>query len=520
MSTGDENDLENGSGSTVETAGDLSNLIPKRKLDLEVEISDVGPCKKHVKVAIARDEIDRQFNESLGTMKKEAAVPGFRPGRAPRQLIEKRFRKQVAEQVKSSLLMSALEQLDEDHKLNPITQPNLDLEAIQIPDNGPMRFEIEVEVRPDFKLPDFKSLTVKKPIRTVTDADVEAQYKSFLERYAQLVPKTSGGAEIGDFLTADLRFHLDGNTLNEAKEIQFRLQPELRFQDGIVPDIGTTLLGIKPEESRETEAKIGLNSADPVLRGNTIRVTFTVLDLKQLRLPEVDAAFLNRIGFESKEELESALRDILVRRFAAAQRQAIRAEILTQLASQTPFDLPADLVSRQEKSTVRKLVSQLKEEGLTESGIRARESEIRSNAHETTLRTLKEFFILSKIADAEEIKVEEEDLEQEIEAIALRTGESVRRVRSRVEKEGLADALASDIIEKKTIDRILEFVTFEEVPLADQIGVETLDQSVGPVIDDSEEGVASAPTETVAEAESVASSEETAANAEVKSSPS
>ena len=356
MSTGDENDLENGSGSTVETAGDLSNLIPKRKLDLEVEISDVGPCKKHVKVAIARDEIDRQFNESLGTMKKEAAVPGFRPGRAPRQLIEKRFRKQVAEQVKSSLLMSALEQLDEDHKLNPITQPNLDLEAIQIPDNGPMRFEIEVEVRPDFKLPDFKSLTVKKPIRTVTDADVEAQYKSFLERYAQLVPKTSGGAEIGDFLTADLRFHLDGNTLNEAKEIQFRLQPELRFQDGIVPDIGTTLLGIKPEESRETEAKIGLNSADPVLRGNTIRVTFTVLDLKQLRLPEVDAAFLNRIGFESKEELESALRDILVRRFAAAQRQAIRAEILTQLASQTPFDLPADLVSRQEKSTVRKLV--------------------------------------------------------------------------------------------------------------------------------------------------------------------
>ena len=177
-------------------------------------------------------------------------------------------------------------------------------------------------------------------------------------------------------------------------------------------------------------------------------------------------------------------------------------------------------MSRQEKSTVRKLVSQLKEEGLTESGIRARESEIRSNAHETTLRTLKEFFILSKIADAEEIKVEEEDLEQEIEAIALRTGESVRRVRSRVEKEGLADALASDIIEKKTIDRILEFVTFEEVPLADQIGVETLDQSVGPVIDDSEEGVASAPTETVAEAESVASSEETAADAEEKSSPS
>ena len=514
MSTG-EHDLDTDSGTTLENAGDEVTPAPKRKLDLDVQISDVGPCKKHLKVAIGKSEIDRQFDESLRTMKKEAAVPGFRPGRAPRQLIEKRFRKQVAEQVKSTLLMSALEQLDEEYKLNPITQPNLDLEAIQLPEDGPMRFEIEVEVRPEFALPDYKSLTIKKPIRTVTDADVEAQYKSFLERYAQLVPKAAGGAELGDFLTADLLFHLNGVTLNEAKEIQFRLQPELRFQDGTVPDIGTTLLGVQSGEVRETEARIGANSADPVLRGNKIRVTFTIQDLKQLRLPEVDDAFLHRIGFDTKEELETALREILVRRFAAAQRQAIRSEVLSQLSGRTPFDLPADLVSRQERSTVRKLVSQLKEEGLTESGIRARESEIRANAHETTLRTLKEFFILAKIADAESIKVEDADLDQEIDAIASRTGDSIRRVRSRLEKEGAADMLASDILEKKTLDKILEFVTFEEVPLIDRTGVETLDQAVGPVIEEASEE--SPPAET---AKSEDSAPEASADGEENSNPS
>src|SRR5262249_53685678 len=114
----------------------------KKKLALDVQISDVGPCKKHLKIEIPRADIDRQFDDSLGEMPREAAVPGFRPGRAPRQLVERRFRKQVAGQVKSTLLMAALEQLDEDYKLEPITAPNLDIDAIELPDEGPMKFEI------------------------------------------------------------------------------------------------------------------------------------------------------------------------------------------------------------------------------------------------------------------------------------------------------------------------------------------------------------------------------------------
>jgi len=182
MSTGEH---ETDALTTVETDdGTEKAAEPKRKLDLEVEISDVGPCKKHLKVAIARSEIDRQFDDSLKEMKREAFVPGFRPGHAPRQLVEKRYKKQVAEQVKSTLLMSTLEQLDADHNLNPIAQPQLDVDAITLPDEGPMLFEMDVEVRPDFAAPAYKALTVKRPVKTIGDADVEAQFTAFLERYA------------------------------------------------------------------------------------------------------------------------------------------------------------------------------------------------------------------------------------------------------------------------------------------------------------------------------------------------
>jgi len=463
--------------STVDEPTGIEGESLKRKLELDVQISDVGPCKKHLKVAIPRAEIDRQFDESLGTMKREAAVPGFRPGRAPRQLVEKRFRKQVADQVKSSLLMASLEQLDSDYKLNPISQPQFDLAAIELPDQGPMQFELDLEVRPEFELPDYKSLSVKRPVKTISESDVDAQLKSFLERYAQLVPKLEGSAEIGDYITADLRFVRDGQTLNEAKEIQFRLQPELRFQDGTVPKVGEALVGVKPGESREAEANIGSGSADPNLRGTVIQVIFQVHDLKQLRLPEVNAAFLTGIGFEKVEELRDALREILERRLKTQQHQAVRHEILNQLLEATPFELPADLVKRQEKDTIRRLIVSMRKDGLSDQEIRAREAEIRANAHESTLRGLKEFFLLAKIADVEALKVEDEDLEYEIEAIAARTDETPRRVRSRIQKDGLVDALASEILERKAIDRVLSFVKFEEVQLEEQQAVETLDQT-------------------------------------------
>ena len=471
----------------------------KKKLDLQVDITDSGPCKKHLKISVPREDVERQFDDSLGNFRKDAAMPGFRPGRAPRNLVQKRYRKEVSGQVKSALLMACMEQIDEDYKLNPITQPDFDLEAIELPDDGPMSFEMDIEVPPDFDVPDYKALTVKRPVKEIGEADVDAQLKAFLERYATLVPKFEGGAEIGDFVTADLTFHRDGLTFNQVKEIQFRLQPELRFQDGRVPDLAGALLGAKPGDAREADAQVGSSSPDPALRGQTIRVTFNIQDLKAYRLPEVDGEFLRGIGFDSVEELREALRGVLGRRFEYQQRQAIRRQVVDQLAASVPFDLPADLVARQERSTAQKIVQEMKDAGLGTPEIRAREAEVRADAHAQTLRSLKEYFLLAKIADSESIKVEDEDIEAEVEAIAERTDESPRRIRARLEKEGLAEGLAQQLLERKTLDLVLKSVTFEDVPMDVTKDVETLDEAASLAVEEPE-------AEVEAEAEAAAES--------------
>ena len=410
--------------------------------------------------------------------------PGFRPGRAPRQLVVKRFRKQVADQVKSTLLMASLEQIDEDYKLNPITQPKLDVEAIALPDDGPMSFEMDVEVRPEFAArrvqgPEGQAAGQDR-FATRTSTPSSSGSSSGTPRSS---PSSRGPPRIGDYLTADLTFlKPDGSVLNEVKEIQFRLQPELRFQDGQIPEIGEALEGVKPGETREVEAKLGTSVADPDLRGKTgqgqgrgPRPEAGPAARGQSRVPEVDRLRQPRRAARGRP------RGARSGGSSRSSSRPIRRQILDALIAATPFDLPADLVSRQEKSTICRLVMELRQEGFTDNEIRAREAEIRANAHEMTLRSLKEFFILAKIAEAEGIKVEDEDLELEIEAMAARTDESVRRVRARVEKEGLADALATQILERKALDHILESVEIEDVQLDEtETAVETVDQTASP----------------------------------------
>lgn len=456
------------------------DLLQGRKVNYSAEVADVGPCRKKIRVTIPQSEIEFQVEESIKDMKKEAQVPGFRPGRVPRVLVQKRFRKEVGDRVKSSLMMSSLEQLEKDQKLNLISQPQLDFNSVVLPETGSMSFDFEVEVRPTFESPAYEHFVVKRPVRTLTDEDRERQYNTFLERYADVVPKEDEPAVLGDLVTADLVFTRDGVEVNTAKDIQFRIQPELRFQDGRVPECGTALVGVKAGESRTAKAQVGSASADPNLRGQEIDVTFVVKDVKFLRLPEVDDFFLERIGFDTEDELKEALNEVLESRLEGNRRQAVRDDLLNQLIAAVPFDLPRDLVNRQTRDTLRKRIMDLRESGMSDSQLRASESQLRANAYESTVRGLKEYFILDKIAADNDLKVEPEDIEAEINKIAYREDSTPRRIRARLERENSLDFLAIQIIENKTIDFILTKVTIEDVAMEEGTDVETLDESATP----------------------------------------
>jgi trigger factor len=219
---------------------------------------------------------------------------------------------------------------------------------------------------------------------------------------------------------------------------------------------------------------------------------------------------LEQVGFETEDLLKDALKGVMQDRNESLQRQALRSNLMDQLIAATPFELPRDLVNRQVRDTLRKRMMDLKAAGLEEWQIRARESELRANAFESTIRGLKEYFILDKIATENELKVEPADIDLEIEKIADREDLSPRRVRNRLEKENSLDLLAIQIIENKTVDFILDKVEIVDVPEVEEEEVETVSGTASPA------GLADHEAE--AEAEAKADKEATAGDSETSES--
>ncbi len=205
-------DLEND-----ELAGDLGEEGEKKPLTLEIDIQSRSTCERHIVVKVSREDIERYFDREFSELVTSAQVPGFRPGHAPRKLIERRFRKEVADRVKLSLLLHSIEQISKERDLAAISEPKFDLDAVDLPDEGPMTYEFDLEVRPEFELPPWKGLTIERRVSEVTEDDVNIALRLMLSRFGQLVPH-DGPAEMGDYISTKLTFTFDGKEISSAPE--------------------------------------------------------------------------------------------------------------------------------------------------------------------------------------------------------------------------------------------------------------------------------------------------------------
>ena len=144
--------------SSPETDFDVENEAEeeKQKLSLDIKVSEPNACQRHVTVTISREDVDRYLNEAYSELMPTASVPGFRSGRAPRKLVEQRFREQIGDQVKGSLLMDSMSQVTDEQDFSAISEPDFNFDAIEVPEEGPMTFEFDLEVRPEFEMPTWK----------------------------------------------------------------------------------------------------------------------------------------------------------------------------------------------------------------------------------------------------------------------------------------------------------------------------------------------------------------------------
>lgn len=425
----------------------------EKKLQFDAKVEETGACERHVIVTIPSAEIVRYRKDSFDEVMPKAELPGFRAGKAPRKLVESKFKEQVTDQVKSSLVMDSLQQITEGEYFSAISEPNFDYEAIDVPEEGDFKYEFKIEVRPEFDTPSWEGLALKRPVCELTDDHVNKHLARTLVRFMP-GEAVEGEVKLGDSLVLTGKFTKDGKVLAEFDEEKITLRQKLAFGDAVIDGFGDLAAGKKEGDTVKTTVEIGDSAANEELRGEKVEAEFTIVEATRLAVEEIDEATLDNLGFGDQDELRGFVREELQRQFEYHQQKDLREQVVTELTKEANWELPESLVRRQTNRELQRMTLELQRSGFPQEQVKAYLNASRLNARESTIRALREHFVLEKIAEDLEIEPTPEDYDREVELIAEQNDTSPRRIRARLEKSGQMDAIRNQIIERVVVDRI------------------------------------------------------------------
>jgi len=429
-----------------------------------VTIEDAGPCKKKVIIEIPEETIKSATDKQYGELRKDALVPGFRKGRAPRRLLEKRFGKDTKEAIKLKLLAEASESAIKDNKLQTLGEPDVDYEKIEMPVEGPMKFDFEVEVRPEFELPKLEGIPVSRTKLEVADEQVDREIERMQRLSGIWTPREDGTAELDDQIIGDVTLKTeDAEAPEQLGEIQIYVRRS-GFVGGIpVEKLDELLVGAKAGDRKQTTVEISKTFFKEQYRGKKVDISIEIKDIKWLKPAEVDAGFFERLGVEDQDELRERIQDRLQSQLEQRSRTEMTEQIFKYLLDNTKFDLPLDIVGEQAETVLRRQYINLLSRGLSREQVEEQMEQLRASSEEQAKEQLKTFFIMDKVGDKLEIEVTEEEINGRIAQLALHQGQRPERMREEMARDGSLAQFRLEVRQSKCIAKMLESAAITEV---------------------------------------------------------
>jgi trigger factor len=436
---------------------------PPEEIPYQIKIEDAGPATKKVSIEIPQDVIAGKLEQQFKELRREAAIPGFRPGHAPQKLIEKRFHSDVREQVRRAVISESYQAAVEKHSLQVIGEPQFDdAEEIKLPESGNLSYSFQVEVQPDFALPTLTGLHLKKQKVAVNDQYLDKAMQNLREQQGTWIPIEDRGVETGDQLIADVHIKLDGKVVAHMHDVQF-IARRVRLSGILIEDMDTQIAGLRPGEKREFTAHTTDTHPDEKLRNKDVQVEIALKEIKKLELAEINQQFLDSLGFTNEQELREALGEQMKTRIEYGVQQSMRDQISNYLLQEVKIDLPETLSDRQTERVISRRALDLLLRGVPQSTVDDRMEELRSGAKDNAVKELKLYFILQKVAGMLKVDVSEAELNGRIALIAAQSGKRPEKVKQEMAADNTLLNMFVQMREQKALDHIISTAEIEEV---------------------------------------------------------
>lgn len=437
---------------------------------MNVEVIDLGGCRRQLRVEMESSEVDQEFDRITTGFVKEARLPGFRKGKAPRARVAQMYAKQIEEEVRRRIIPDAYRRAVREKELHTVVNP--DIEEVQFGRGQELKFIATVETAPDFELPEYRGIPIKQMRMEVTDEAV-AQAIDKLRDGRASYETVERAVEDGDYLVVNYKGTADGKPLTELAPTARGLTEHEKFwvhvhgdgeHDHFLPKFTEQLIGAKAGERRAVKVEFPEEfPAQPKLQGVKADYDVEVVEVKVKTLPEVNDEFAQGWEAESVEKLREGVREDLQANAKGENRKEARLQVQQWLLENVKCELPETHVNAATRSSIMNIVQSNQQMGVTKEAIEENKDQIFQSAKDNAQGQVRLGFILGRIADKEKVEVTSEEFQYRVAMLAQQAEQEMDIFFKKLQKNNQVNVVHEELLREKTISLLVEAANVEAV---------------------------------------------------------
>ncbi len=430
---------------------------------MKVQIEKISPFERKIFFEIPSEVVSQEMESTYRALNRNVKLKGFRPGKAPRSILERYYKSQVEEEVVSKLIKDSYGKAVEEHHLFPVVAPTVLDRTFGAGED--FKYTVTVEVKPEVTVEGYLGLEVEKETPSVSEEEVQTRLKGLQDTHAQLKPlEKDRPIQEKDFVILDFEGTLSGRPL-EGWKVQDHLV-EVGSKT-LVGDLDMQLIGFSRSEEKDISITLPETYSKKELAGKAIDVHLKVKEVKEKILPRLDDEFAKDVGnFNTLADLKGRLRQTLEEEKQAMASQAAKGKLLSMLVEKHPFQIPKSMVEHQVETLIARTELRLARQGMKLEEASLDRQKLHDSFMPTAEKEVRGSLILEKIAEIEKLSISEAEVEASLEKTAAQLNQRVDAVKNYYKKQGLLEDLRIQILEEKTLDFLLSKAKIIERPSA------------------------------------------------------
>ncbi|HNX91345.1 MAG TPA: trigger factor [Candidatus Omnitrophota bacterium] len=416
---------------------------------MKSKLKKLNGTSRQFDITLSKDRVKEEAAKVLSDIAKEVTIPGFRKGKAPEDLVYKNYKDDVYDEVKKRIIPLAYQNALEEHKIDPISYP--ELSDVAMDKDGGMSFVAKVDVYPEFKIAKYEGIKINSEKTDVSEKEVTEAIERIQNVYAEF-ETVDRPVKKGDFSVCSIEAFVGDKVISKKRD---KVWIEANKESSML-GLGEEIVGLKVGEAKDIEVDLPADYPDKNYAGKKAMFKVEVKEVREKKLPQANDELAQKLNVESLEKLKEQMKNQILETKKNGNQNKMKAQVAKYLIDKHSFDLPETMVRRQLEVLVRNAEEELMRKGVDEKTIMAHKDKLKEQLQKEAENKVKLYFVLEQISKEEKIEISDDDVDNWLKSVAEHYNKPVDEVKKYYEENDLLGGVREQLREEKALDRLIE----------------------------------------------------------------